>query len=163
LALAKKLLGGSGTIYVFSDFQKSNWESAREFPGGTVCRLRPVTKEPVENVALTALSVTPAEPVAGEPIDVICTVFNCTSQPRQENVRPDLGEFQHEARVTVPPFGSADAVFSTTLPQPGPFIGKATLAPDDLNEDNARYVSVRVNKALQVLLISDADVTDQRS
>src|SRR5262249_12070695 len=86
LALAKTLLGGSGTIYVFSVFQKSNGESAREFPGGTVCRLRPVTKEPVENVALTALSVTPAEPVAGEPIDVICTVFNCTSQPRQENV-----------------------------------------------------------------------------
>src|SRR5438046_4429746 len=75
LALAKKMLGGSGTIYVFSDFQKSNWEATRELPAGTVCRLRPVSKEPIENVALTAAYLSPAEPVVGEPTDVICTVF----------------------------------------------------------------------------------------
>lgn len=53
LALAKKLLGGEGTIYVFSDFQKSNWEEVRELPGGVVCRLRPVTTVAVDNVAIT--------------------------------------------------------------------------------------------------------------
>src|SRR5437867_9053871 len=71
LALAKKMLGGSGTIYVFSDFQKSNWEAARELPGGTVCRLRPVTRERVANVALTAAYVAPAGPVVGEPAEGI--------------------------------------------------------------------------------------------
>ena len=51
LALAKRLLGGAGTLYVFSDFQKSNWEAAGELPAGILCRLRPVTTEPVNNVA----------------------------------------------------------------------------------------------------------------
>src|SRR5208282_1150240 len=32
LALAKRLLGGAGTLYVFSDFQKSNWDSAGQLP-----------------------------------------------------------------------------------------------------------------------------------
>jgi len=163
LALARKLLGGGGTIYIFSDFQKSNWEAVQGLPTGTPCRLRPVTKEPVENVALTALRVAPAEPVAGEPVELICTVFNCTPRPRQETVRLELGDFTQESRVTVPPFGSADAAFNTSFSQPGPLTGKGTLAPDDLREDNTRYLSIRVNKALQALLISDADATDQRS
>src|ERR1019366_4802042 len=39
LTLAAKILNGNGTIYVFSDFQKSNWEAVRELPGGLACRL----------------------------------------------------------------------------------------------------------------------------
>jgi len=163
LALAKKLLGGSGTIYIFSDFQKSNWETLREVPGGLLCRMRQVTTEPVDNVALTATRLAPAEPLAGEPAEVICTVFNCTARPRQENVRLELGEFIQEKRVTLAPFGSADAVFNVTFSNPGAFTGLATIAPDDLREDNTRHLAVRVNRALQVLLVSDADAADQRS
>ena len=37
------------------------------------------------------------------------------------------------------------------------------MVPDDLREDNTRYLAVRVRKALQVLLVSDSDETDQRS
>src|SRR5438093_8910065 len=40
LALAQKLLGGSGSIYVFSDFQQSNWSAAQELPAGVDTRLR---------------------------------------------------------------------------------------------------------------------------
>lgn len=163
LALAKKMLGGGGAIYVFSDFQKSNWEAVRELPAGTLCRLRPVTKEPIENVALTAAYLAPAEPVVGEPTEVICTVFNGTPRPRQETVRLELGDITQEARVAVPPFGTADASFNISFPQPGPLTGKAMLGPDDLMEDNVRYLNVRVNKALQALLISDSEATDQRS
>jgi hypothetical protein len=163
LALAKKLLGGAGAIYVFSDFQKSNWEATRELPAGTLCHLRPVATDPVENVALTGLRVAPAEPVAGESVEILGTVFNCTPRPRQETVRLELGEFTQEARVTVPAFGTADAAFHTSFPQPGPLSGQATLAPDDLREDNTRHLSLRVNKAIQVLVISDADAADPQS
>jgi len=162
LAMAKKMLGGSGVIYVFSDFQKSNWEAA-ELPAGTLCRLRPVTREPIDNIALTSAYLAPAEPVVGEPSEVICTVFNGTARPRQETVHLELGEMTQEALVTVPPFGSTDASFNIAFPQPGPLAGKATLGPDDLMEDNVRYLNVRVNKALQALLITDSDATDQRS
>ena len=62
----------------------------RELPAGTLCRLRPVSKVPVENIAIVSTSVVPAEPVAGEPAEVICTVFNGTSRPRQA-ARQSLG------------------------------------------------------------------------
>jgi hypothetical protein len=163
LALASRLLGGAGTIHVFSDFQNSNWEPARDLPAGVVCRLRPVNAAPVENVAIVASSVAPMEPVAGEPAEVIVTVFNGTSRARQENVRLELGDFNQEARVTVPPFGKADAAFEVTFSQPGPLSGQASLAPDDLREDNTRHLAINVAKALQLLLISDAEPADTRS
>jgi hypothetical protein len=163
LILAQKMLGGAGTVYVFSDFQKSNWESVRELPGGVVYRLRPVTTEPVENVALTLAKVVPAEPVMGEPAEVICTVFNCTARAREENVRLELGDATQEKRLTLPAFSTADAVFNVTLPRPGPFPGTASLQPDDFREDNIRHLAVRVNKALQILLLSDTDDADPRS
>jgi hypothetical protein len=54
LALASRLLGGAGTIHVFSDFQNSNWEPASDLPAGVVWRLRPVNAAPVVNVAIVA-------------------------------------------------------------------------------------------------------------
>ena len=163
LALAQQLLAGSGTLYVFSDFQQSNWAATRELPGGIVTRLRRVTLEPVDNVALTAARLAPVEPVTGEPTEILCTVFNCTPQPRQETVRLDLADLTQETRVSLAPFGSADAAFQITFTHPGFFSGKASVAPDDLPEDNTRHLAVSVRKALQVLLVSDADATDSRS
>src|SRR5204862_4055234 len=112
--------------------------SVDELPAGIVCRLRAVTTEPVENVALTAIHLAPAEPVIGEPVEVLCTVFNSSPRPRQETVRLELGEIAQEARVSVPPFASAAAVFNVSFPRVGSFTGKATLPPDDLREDNTR-------------------------
>jgi len=163
LALAQKLLGGSGTIYVFSDFQQSNWDTVKELPAGMVTRLRPITTGPIENVALTAIRLAPAEPVTGEATEVLCTVFNGTPRPRQETVRLELADLTHEARVTVAPFSSADAAFNVTFTKPGPVTGRATLPPDDLPDDNTRHLAATVQKALQVLLVSDADVNDQKS
>jgi len=163
LALAQKLLGGSGTIYVFSDFQQSNWQAVKELPGGIVTRLRPVITGPIDNVALTAVRLAPAEPVTGEATEVLCTVFNGTPRPRQETVRLDLADLTQEARVTVAPFSTADAALNVTFTRPGPVTGRATLQPDDLPDDNSRHLAVTVQKALQVLLVSDADANDQKS
>ena len=163
LALAKKLLGGTGTLYIFSDFQKSNWETAGELPAGLLCRLRPVTTEPVDNVALVGARLLPEEPVAGESAEVICTVFNCSPRPREETVRFQLAEFTQERQVKLPPFATADCAFNVTFPHDGSFAGKAWLEPDDLREDNTRYLAVRVHKTLQILFVSDADAGDQAS
>ena len=164
LALAKKLLGDRpGTLYLFSDFQQSNWTEVGRLPALLNCHLRRAAPAPVENVALTSVQLSPAEPVAGEAAEVTCTVFNYTQRPRQETVRLELADFAQEKRVTVQPFSSAEAAFSVSFPQPGPITGKATLPPDDLREDNTRYLALRVHKALQLLLVSDADAGDRRS
>ena len=163
LALAKRILGGAGTIYVFSDFQKSDWEKVDRLPAGVICRLRQVTTGAIDNVAITGARLVPAEPVAGEPVQAICSVFNCTPRPREENVRLEFPDFAQETHVALPPFGSADAVFNLAFSHTGSFAGKASIQPDDLIEDNTRYLSVRVNKALQILVVSDSDDNDERS
>ncbi len=163
LAAATRLLGGAGTLCIFSDFQKSNWETVRELPAGIVCRLRPVTTEPVQNAAILSARLTPAEPVAGESAELTCAVFNGTPAPREETVRVELGDFTQEHRVTVPAFGVGEAAFAVVFPREGSFTGKVWLTPDDLREDNTRYLAVRVHKVLQCLLVSDADAADHRS
>jgi hypothetical protein len=163
LALAQKMLNGNGTIHVFSDFQKSNWEGVRQLPGGLACRLHPVTTAAVDNVAVTAARLVPAAPVIGEPVEVFCTVFNCSPGPREETVRLELGEFTRETRVTLPPFGTTDAAFEVSFSSAGPVAGKVSLPPDNLPEDNTRFVAANVGKALEVALISDADDADWHS
>jgi hypothetical protein len=163
LALAQHLLGSSGSIEIFSDFQESNWKSVKELPKGIACRLRPVNDRPVDNVAITSALVVPSTPVVGEPAEIVCTVFNSTPRPLQETVRLELGEFTQERSVTLQPYGSGQAGFNITLPEAGTLTGKASIQPDDLKEDDTRYLAVQVHKALQLLLISDADLTDRRS
>jgi len=163
LALAQKILAGPGTVYVFSDFQKSNWEGVKQLPAGVICRLRPVTAGAVDNVAITEAKLVPAAPVMGEPVEVSCTVFNCTASPREETVRLELGEFVQETRVTLTPFGTGNAVFNISFSRTGPVAGKVSLSPDNLIEDNTHYLSANVGKALEVVLVSDADETDWQS
>ena len=163
LALAKRMLGDAGTIYIFSDFQQSNWEGIGELPGGVLCRLRSVTTAPVENSAIIAMRAAPAAPVAGEPVEILATVLNSSPRPRQETVRLEIADTTQEARVSVPPFSSADAAFNVTFPRIGVFTGQAGIAPDDLRDDNTRYLALRVHKAMQLLVVSDADANDSRS
>ncbi len=163
LELAKRLLGGSGTIYVFSDFQKSNWEDIRELPAGLLCRLRPVNREPVDNVALLDARLAPETPVVGEAAEVVCPVFNSSPHPRQETVRLQLGEFTQERLLAVPPFSSAECSFTINLAREGIICGRAWLDPDALREDNTRHIAMRVHKSLKILLLSDSDEGDARS
>jgi hypothetical protein len=163
LALAARMLGNSGTLYIFSDFQESNWKNAGELPSGLTCRLRRVTDNPVENAALTAVKLSPAEPVAGESVHVTCSVFNSSAKARQETVRLDLGGYAQEAKVTVQPFATADASFQVTFTEAGPASGKATLEPDDLRDDDTRFVAVRVHKTVQTLFVTDSNPEDHNS
>ena len=163
LSMAKRLLGGPGTIYVFSDFQKSNWDAAGELPAGCVFRLRQATTEPVHNIGLVGTRLVPEEPVAGETAEAVCSVFNSSPRPREATVHLQLGEFTQERKVTVPAFAAAECAFNVAFPQEGSFTGKAWLDPDDLREDDTRYLAVRVHKSLQVLLLGDTDMGDTRS
>jgi hypothetical protein len=163
LALAWKMLGNLGTLYVFSDFQQSNWQMASELPDGIVCRLRSVSSTSIENVAVTDVRIVPSEPVVGETAEVVCRILNCTPGPREEIVRLDLGDLSQETRVTIPPFASAEAGFSVSFPQEGPLSGKVTLQPDDLPEDNTRHLAARISKGLRLALVTDSEPRDVRS
>jgi hypothetical protein len=163
LALAQKTLHGAGTIHIFSDFQKANWETVRELPAGVACRLHPATAEAVANEAITDARLVPATPVIGEPVEIQATVFNCSARPREETVRLEMGDETRETQVTLPAFGTAAAAFAVAFPRAGAVAGKVSLAPDDLPEDNTRYLAANVGKALEVVVVSDADDADWNS
>jgi hypothetical protein len=161
LALAERMLEGQGTVYVFSDFQRTNW-AAVDFARykGLAFYLRPVVKGGVENVGITAIEKSPGEPIEGETLELSCTVFNSTAQKRMETVHLDLRDVTQLAEVELQPFSSGTATFSFSLPKAGCYPGKVTLRGDDLNDDNTRYFKVRVRRALKVLVISDTDRED---
>lgn len=164
LALAGRLLEGKGSIYIFSDFQRTTWGAVR-FDGlqGVSCFLRPVVRSGIEHVALTSVRIAPAESSVGENVELTCTVFNCTGRARQEAVRLDVGDVAQEAGIALQPFRSGDLTFTFSLPTAGCFPGKVALSPDDLKEDNTRWFSIRARKALQVLVISDEAPEDRNS
>lgn len=164
LVAARQLLGAEGgTVEVFSDFQRANWETARQLPAGVLVRLHAVAPEPIRNLAITGAHLLPAQPVAGENAQLVCMVFNSTPQARQETVRLQLAGLTQESPVSVQPFTSAEAVFNISFLQPGVFPGTVSLPQDDLREDDTRHLVVHAQKALSVLLISDAEPTDARS
>lgn len=163
LALAQKLLGGSGTIYVFSDFQRENWNSVTEWPAGIETRVRSALEGTLNNTAITGTRLSPGSPVVGEAVEVLCTVFNSSPRPRQQIVRLALGDLEQTAQVLVPPFSSADAAFRVSFPQPGLFSGKAALEADALPEDDTRHIALRVHKSMRLLVLSDSEVDDYRS
>lgn len=164
LALAQRLLDGPGTVYIFSNFQRSNWGPvAFDSFHDLSFFLRPVTEKPIDNLGLTAVEKSPAEPVEDESIELSCSVFNSTPIKRRQTVRLDLQGVTRETAIDLQPYASGAAVFAFSLPQAGCFPGKVTILPDDLNDDNTRFIKLRVRRALRVLVVSDSDATDARS
>jgi len=167
LAMAAKMVSGAGepgSVYVFSDFQRSNWGAVSPEGLGAACFLRRVNDVAVPNAAIRIVVISPAEPVAGEMIELACKVFNCTGAKRLEKVslQVDGAGVLREADVSLQPFSSAEASFSFELHKVGDYPGKVTVSHDDLVDDNVRYFNIRVRRELTALVISDAGPSDRR-
>jgi len=161
IALAGRMLESSGDVFVFSDFQESNWRGASlSAPAGVRVNLRPIVERAGENLGVTKLTLSPAEPIEGEPIEVGATVFNSTAHRRQATVRLDMEGVSREAEVELQPYSSGDVRFAFSLPSVGEVAGSVSLDVDALTADNRRHFVLNVRRALKVLLISDADEDD---
>ncbi|MCP4106346.1 MAG: VWA domain-containing protein [Desulfobacteraceae bacterium] len=162
IALAEQMLNGPGVIYIFSDFQRTNWNNI-VFDSKTDLSviLRPVTEEPIDNIAVTGIQINPPSPVAGEPVEIGCTIFNCTGKDRQEPVSLIfLGE-RFSKIVNLKPFSPTHAVFSVIARDPGEFEGKIRLGQKDgLNDDNERFFKIKIIRESFVLIISDENPDD---
>lgn len=164
LALARRMLAGQGDVYVFSDFQRTNWGPVRfDRLEGVNVYLRPVVEEAVPNVGIVDLACSPGQPVENETIDLACTVFNATAEGRRETVRLDLEGVTRRRDVRLKPFRSATVRFEFSLPTAGCRPGRLRLSGDGLGEDDERYFKIRVRPALEMLLVSDADPADTSS
>jgi len=161
LALAERMLEGQGEIYVFSDFQRTNF-GAIDFTafGGVAIAFRPMVEHGVPNAGITAVEIAPEEPVEGETVELTSTLFNASPDRRRLAVRLDLEGVSRTASVDLPPFGSASCAFSFSLPRAGTFPGTVSLTPDDLDADDRRFFRIETRQALRVLVLSDSAIED---
>ncbi len=162
MALAQRMLDGRGAVYVFSDFQRTNWSAVRlgEDWKGIACYLRPAAASGHPNRGITEVHAAPLEPVSGEPTVIGATVFNATAEPRQETVRLELFGSVQEKTLDLKPFASAEASFAVVPSEPGYAVGEVRLGGDGFGEDDRRVFALRVRRALRILVISDRDSTD---
>jgi len=164
VALAGRMLEGGGELFIFSDFQKTNWGSV-DFSGlkGVSVILRPVADGPVDDVAIVGIEKSPQEPIEGETVEITCTLFNSTPAGRLEKVRLDLEGISRSIEVELGPYASGSGTFALSLPRAGPFPGRVEIGRDALAEDDVRYFSVEVRPALSVLVVADAGPEDGAS
>ncbi len=164
LAEAARMLEGSGAIYVFSDFQRTNW-GAVDFGRheGLAFFLKPVTDRPVDNCGIVSVDKSPGRPLAGEHVTLSCRVFNASAGRRVETVRLDMEGVSHKADVELAPYSSGMARLRFSVPRRGHMPGRVMLRQDALSEDDVRYFDLEVRDELRALLVCDADPNDPAS
>ncbi len=164
IALAARLLEGSGTVYIFSDNQRTNWGRV-DFAAHPELAfyVRPIGERAVANRGITGIARSPARPVAGESVELTCTVFNAGPQERRERIRLELGDISRETEIALRPFSSAQARFTCTQPHARLLHGSFALSGDALTADDRRWFTLTVGRTLRALVLSDDDADDARS
>ncbi|NOZ22461.1 MAG: VWA domain-containing protein [Planctomycetes bacterium] len=153
-------------VYVFSDFQRSNWSDVdlawieKDYRVYFV----DVGIPDAANRAITSVAVRPNAPVAAEPMVVECQVANFTAERQDVPVRLrfDTGE-EMERSVRVPPFSSAPVSFPCRMGGPGTYPGEVSIPEDGLAPDDRRFFVIAVQEKVRVLIVTDSDPKDRRS
>lgn len=153
---------GSRQLYLFSDFQRTNWAEAKfdTLPVGTRAAFVQVTPPVRENIGLTAIRLRPPVPRVGETVTVACDVFNSSGATRSVPVTLTLGDGTRSTQnVTLPPYSSAAATFPLVFDSPKRIEATVAIPGDELASDDTRRVVIDLQQALSVVLITDEDAS----
>lgn len=155
---------GDKRLYVFSDFQRTNWSRAEfsSLPPGT--RLLFVNADSGErpNVGIKTLRLSPSTARVGETADVICEVFNSSSITRSVDVRFELSQHATTVQpISIPAFSTAQAVLRFTPSGPGFTECAVSLAPDDLPADDQRQLAIEARSMPNVALLTHEDLNSR--
>lgn len=161
LAKAREMLGKKGRIIILSDFQETNWEGVDLTPPpGLSISPMPVGNRALDNLAVTEIRIAPAQPVAGQPIEVSASVLNSSPRPATRQAVLEAAGRASVQTLEIPPFSTANLRFSLTA-EAGLHQGRVLLENSDaLAEDNARHISLRVRPGFSVLLLGDDPISD---
>jgi hypothetical protein len=164
LALAQSLLSekSGGTIYIFSDFQKTQWQNAfSKISRGISVVIRPMVEGAIENLAVTDIRVHPFRSVAGEPVEIEATLFNGTAATRRIPVRMSFFGETQTSIIDAPAYSSMSVLFTVESSVPGEFEGHIRIDRDDaLAPDDIRYFKVAVRPEAHILVIGDDSPQD---
>jgi len=152
-----------GTIYLVSDFQRSNWASVNftAIPPDVNTVFVPVPEEDPWNLAVTEVGVEPASPVASEEVEMICKVANYGVVTETVPVSVELREPGADEATTlqrdvaVQAGETASVSFRMRPLERGDFEGTVRLGADGLAADDTRYFTVHISDRIDVTVIAD--------
>ena len=153
----------SGQVLLISDFQTSGMKSALddlEIRDGELCCINVAQTTAVENMAVAAMRMTPAEPLPGQKVKLQVELRHYQgASPRSGSVPLNVSLSAGNVRLSHPCElacgGSSVVQFELMAPEsPGDWLLSARIEPDSYSGDNTRHLVVPVADKLDCLTIA---------
>ena len=145
-------------LYVFSDFQRTNWADVKfeTVPANTKILFVNTDPGQRENVGITALRLHPSVPRVGETVMVAGEVFNSSGAFRTVPVTLSLSNGpRYSQTVSLGPYSSATVSFPLLFDTPQQVECTASIPPDNLAADNTRRAVIDWQRMAVVVMITD--------
>lgn len=160
LSMAEEMLRdqeGADEIYLLSDFQTGTWKDVEpKIASSRRLFLVDVGSATAPNLAVSGLSIEPANPLAGEDLTVRAEVSAFAGEPRRATVFLRLGETRQSAEVRVEPGATATALFRVSAGEAGERSVSASVEDEHFPYDNERWLAFAVGNHLQIGVHSGA-------
>jgi hypothetical protein len=143
---------GRRELCIVSDFQTAQWKDVHialpeDITVTTLCPARAAA----ENGAVVSVRTDPADPLVGEPVQVVCSIANYSTAPRNRTVILEIDEERVVRQVQLPAWGQGTvAVDHVFTGRRGPTLVSARLDEDAFGADDWRGMIVPLRKRLKV-------------
>ncbi len=155
LTMLGKLDSGIKEIAIISDFQTSQWQDATySIPDNIIVTRLKTGKQPASNIALNKLFTRPLLPLKGEVVEFNAEITNFSAEARKTTIYFSAGELHENRTITIPPWGSATAIFKKTFSSPGEHPYKFSIDSDRFPDDNLRWGIVKVAENLKIAIVT---------
>ncbi len=151
----------SANIWIFSDFQKSNWVNSTNNSQvnklfnttGTRVVLFPI-KENINNVAIKDLKIVDQIIEPGKIVNLTSTLVNWGKEEVEIPVSLYLeNERASQILLKIPAYGEKSVSFEFVPIKAGNLSGKINIRNDNLIFDNNRYFVINIPKQINVLIV----------
>ncbi len=160
LAEAARLLARAdrpGKLVILSDLQAANWDDAlaQPLPQNTRVTIVPLDGPEPGNVALSRPTLDPADPVAGQPVQLRVTVTHHGTQARTADITATLdGQPLDTKTVTLEARQPREVSFDARL-EPGSHVVRFEVGDDALLSDNAIHLIARAVRRVPIAVLGD--------
>lgn len=162
MALARKQLAaaeGDRELCVISDFQRSAWQNQSWAIPANVRLTRVSIGEGEEsNVAVSELTLEPAEPSVGQQATLTARVRNLSGASHRVTVFGEAGAGRLSQTVDLGPWSDGLAIMPVTFPKEGVAVLRASVGEDRYPGDDARYFIATARGALPVGVAGNAEL-----
>lgn len=133
---------GRKEIVLVSDFQppEEGVPLLLTVPADVELTLLPAAAEEIPNQAVVALTARPAQPVAGEPFQLLADVHNFSDTAVSRPLSLRVGERHEQTLVDLPPRHTERVVFDLVIDDETSLPVTAELEPDAFPVDDARHL-----------------------